>query len=156
METQFGKFIRLFGNIFFSAIGFILFIVLLLLGLRLVLGAIDYIPWISFVYMSFMLLIPATLFVTVFVIFYKRTKIHPVKSIRWLSNIIFTLAISSWIIILVNDGITFYKNGYPDIDKYFSFNLLFLVINVGLIFFTGVIQALGNTKEKDWMEKHVG
>ncbi len=155
METQLGKFIRLFGNIFFSAIGFILLIVFFLLGLRLVLGAIDYIPWISFVYMSFMLLIPATLFVTVFVIFYKRTKIHPVKIVRWLSNIIFLLAISSWIIILVNDGITFFKNGYPDIDKYFSYNLLFLVINVGVIFFTGVIQALSTAKEKDWMDKHV-
>jgi hypothetical protein len=153
MGDQFGKFIRLFGNIFFSFIGFIVLISLLLLGLRFFMGALDYLSWFRYFYLSLMLMIPSVLFITVFVIFLKRTKFHPSKLVRIISDTIFVSAILSWLVVLGFDSIQFLKNGYPDIDKYFSYNLLYLVINVATIFIVGIIQALTTAKEKDWMER---
>ena len=154
MGDQFGKFIRLFGNIFFSFIGFIVLISLLLLGLRFFMGALDYLSWLRYFYLSLMLLIPSVLFITVFTIFFKRTKFHPSKPVRIISDTIFISAILSWLVVLGFDSIQFLKHGYPDIDKYYSYNMLYLVINVATIFIVGVIQALTTAKEKDWMEKH--
>lgn len=155
MGDQFGNFIRLFGNIFFSFIGFIVLISLLLLGLRFFMGALDYLSWFRYFYLSLMLMIPSILFITVFVIYFKRTKFHPSKPVRIISDTIFVSAILSWLVVLVLDSIQFLKHGYPDIDKYYSYNMLYLVINVSTIFIVGIIQALTTAKEKDWMEKHV-
>ena len=155
MGDQFGKFIRLFGNIFFSFIGFIVLISLLLLGLRFFMGALDYLSWFRYFYLSLMLMIPSVLFITVFIIYFKRTKFHPSKPVRIISDTIFVSAILSWLVVLVMDSIQFLKHGYPDIDKYYSYNLLYLVINVTTIFIVGIIQALTTAKEKDWMERRV-
>ena len=154
MEDQFSKYLRLFGTIFFSAIGFILILALVLIGLRYVLVVLDYIPWFRYVYFTLMLLIPAGLFLSIFSIFFSRTKTHPSKIIRLSSLIFFVLIMATWIIVLVFDCITFFKNGYPDIDKYNSYNLLYLVFNVFSIFFIGVVQALALPNEKDWMDKY--
>ena len=59
-----------------------------------------------------------------------------------------------WIGLLVLDFINFLKNGYPDIDKYFSYQILVLSSSVAVIFFIGILQALTTAKEKDWMEKY--
>ncbi len=156
MGDQFGKFIRLFGNIFFSFIGFIVLISLLLLGLRFFMGALDYLSWFRYFYLSLMLMIPSVLFITVFLIFFKRTKFHPSKPVRIISDTIFVSAILSWFVVLILDSIQFLKHGYTDIDKYYSYNMLYLVINVATIFIVGIIQALTTAKEKDWMERRVG
>ena len=155
MGDQFGKFIRLFGNIFFSFIGFIVLISLLLLGLRFFMGALDYLSWFRYFYLSLMLMIPSVLFITVFVIYFKRTKNHPSKPVRIISDSIFVSAILSWLVVLVIDSIQFLKHGYTGIDKYYSYNLLYLVINVATIFIVGIMQALTTAKEKDWMERRV-
>jgi hypothetical protein len=154
MEDQFSKYLRLFGNILFSFIGFILLSALLLLGLRFLMGALDYMSWFSYIYMCCMLLLPAGLFISVYMIFYKRTKNHPVKIVRLLSNLLFAVGILIWIVLLVIDFVNFFKNGYQDIGKYFSYQLLPLTSNVAVVFLTGVMQALTTAKEKDWMEKH--
>jgi hypothetical protein len=155
MEDQFSKYIRLFGNIFFSFWGFILILILLLLGLRYLMGALDYMSWFRYVYMCGMLLLPSGLFIGVFMIFFKRTKTHPAKYVRWLSNIIFTVEILLWLVVLVIDFLNFFKNGYSDIDKYYSYQLILLSSSVATVFLTGVVQALTTAKEKDWMDKYV-
>lgn len=154
MEDQFAKFLRLFGNIFFSAILFIIGVGLLLLGLRFILGALDTLPWFSYVYMTGMLLIPSAFFISVYAVYFKRTAHHPSKPVRLFSNAYFILAILSWVVVLITDSITFIKKGRADIDQYYSFNLLYLVINIGMIFFIGIIQALTSVKEEDWMKKY--
>ena len=154
MEDQFSKYLRLFGNILFSFIGFILISALILLGLRWLMGALDYMSWFRYVYMCCMLLLPAGLFISVYVIFFKRTKKHPAQFVRLFSNLLFAVGILMWITLLVIDFVNFFTNGYQDIDKYFSFHLLVLTSNVAVVFLTGVLQALTTAKEKDWMEKY--
>ncbi len=154
MEDQLSKFIRLFGNIFFSFIGFILLSAISLLGLRLLMGVLDYMSWFSYVYMCFMLILPPGLFITVYWIFFKRTKRHPSGFVRFFSNLIFLTGLLMWVVLMVLDFLTFFNSGYQDIDKYNSYQLLILASNVTAIFFTGVVQALTVPKEKDWMEKY--
>lgn len=156
MEDKFSKFLRLFGTIFFTLVGFILVFVLLMLLLRLIVGSLDYIPWFTYVYMSFFILIPSSLFLSVYFIFFKRTFKYKSKPIRFISGFLFSIGMLSWITVLTIDCIEFLKNGYSEIARYYSYNLLFLFINIGMIFFIGVMQALGAEKEKDWMEKHIG
>ena len=154
MEDQFSKYLRLFGNIFFSAIGFIVLLVLLMFGLRLLFGVLDFMPWFSYLYKTLILLVPTCLFVSVFTIFYYRTKTHTSKAVRWISRSVFLSVILMWAVLLVLDCLSFLKTGSPQIDHYYTYNLLFLVCNVGIIFLFGVIQALTTEKEADWMEKH--
>jgi len=153
MEINFVKLFRLFGSILFLFLGIILGIVLLLVALRFLMSGLNYIPWLTYAYMSIMLLVPATLFLTVFGIFSIRTKAHPSKPIRLFSFVVFFAAIVGWLFILIKDFIFFFKEGYGDINKYDSFNLLYLVISVGVIFLMGVVQALAMPAEKDWLEK---
>jgi K+-transporting ATPase A subunit len=68
--------------------------------------------------------------------------------------LLFAVGILIWIVLLVIDFVNFFKNGYQDIGKYFSYQLLPLTSNVAVVFLTGVMQALTTAKEKDWMEKH--
>ena len=153
MGDRFGKFLQLFWNIFFSVIGFIILLSLILLALKYFMGALDYFHWFRNFYLSLILLVPSVLFTTVFVIYFKRTKSHQSKAIRLISNFIFITAILSWLLVVVLDSIQFINKGSADIDKYYSYNLLYLVINVASIFFVGIIQALSAPKEKDWMER---
>lgn len=154
MYNQQGRFLRLFGNILFSVIGFILAVALIMLALRLISSGFDAIPWFTYFYMCLIILIPPTLFGTVYIIFFRKTKFHPSKAVRLVSYCLFLTGIIFWGIVLTIDFKEFFKNNYPDIDRYYAYNLLILFINVAVIFFTGVLQALTTAKEKDWMEKH--
>lgn len=154
MEDQQGKYIQLFGTIFFVFIGFIVSILLLLMGLRLLFGLLNYVPWFTYIYIVFILLVPSALFISVYLIYLKRSKFHPSKAIRIISNSFFILAIACWAFCLGRDMITFFQKGYTDIGRYFSYNMIFLVANVAGIFLIGIIQALTTAKEKDWMERN--
>ena len=154
MDRQGGRFLRLFGNIFFSVVGLILVIALVLLGLRLITSGFDRIPWFNFFYMCLLLLMPPAFFSGVYIIFSKRTSRHPSNAVRWISRLLFFSGIASWAVILVVDLVEFFRNNDPDIDRYYCFNLLILFINICVIFFTGVLQALTAAKEKDWMDKY--
>ncbi len=154
MESRFEKFLRLFGMLFLSLIGGIVFVALLMMLVRLMFGVLDSMSWFSYFYLSAMLLLPSLFFITVFGYYFKRTKAHPSVVARWISYVIFTTAILTWITVLVMDTLSLMHTGSPEITKYNSYNLLLLTGNIGLIFFVGVLQALTTEKEKDWMEKH--
>ncbi len=153
MEDHFGKYLRLFGTIFFSVIGFIVVLALLLLGIKLLFGLMSYIPWITYVYMVFILLVPSGLFIPAYFIYLKRTVDHPNKTIRFISYLIFTAAIITWSVFLVLDMITFFKHGYAAIGMYRSYDMIFLAANVTCFFLVGVMQAFTTAKEKDWMQR---
>ena len=153
MEDHFGKYLRLFGTIFFSFIGFIIAMILLLLGIKLLFGLMSYIPWFTYVYMIFIILVPAGLFIPAYLVYFKRTVSHPNKTIRLISFLIFTVAILTWSIFLVLDMITFFKHAYNAIGMYRSYDMLFLAANVACFFIIGVMQAFTAVKEKDWMER---
>jgi hypothetical protein len=115
---------------------------------------LDYIPWFTYGYMCVMLLIPPVFFSTVFIIFWKRTIRYPGKAIRIISFAIFLFFILGWSTVLISDFVVFFKNNFGDIVKYNAYNLLYLSATIFMIFFTGIMQALGMPKEVDWMEKH--
>jgi hypothetical protein len=156
MEDQHGKYIRLFGTLFFTFIGFIVALILLLLGLRLVFGVLSYIPWLANIFTLFILCVPAALFISVFIIYFFRSKTHPSLPARIFSYIIFAAALASWGYTWVSDLITFFTHYYMAVGEYMSYNMLFLAANVLSLFFVAMIQGLSTKKEPDWMEKHKG
>jgi len=153
MEDRFGKYLRLFGTIFFLIIGFIVSIILVLLAIRLFFGLLSYISWVSYLYMTFIILVPAALFIPAYIVYMKRTAAHPNKPVRWISYVIFSVAIAVWASFLVLDMITFFRYAYPAIGMYRSYDMIFLAANVGCFFLVGVMQAFTTEKEKDWMER---
>jgi hypothetical protein len=153
MEDRFGKYLRLFGSIFFFVIGAILAFILLLLCIRLFFGLMSYIPWITYVYMIFIILVPSTLFITCFIFYFKRTFTHPNKPVRWISFAIFSAALIAWPVVLVLDIMIFYKHAYSSIGMYYSYDMIFLAANVVSFFLVGVMQAFTTKKEVDWMER---
>lgn len=155
MNDQFGKYLRLFGTLFFTFIGFIVAFILLMLGIRLFFGVLSYIPWLSYLYMILILMFPTALFVSVYIIYFKRTGNHPSKTVKMLSYTIFITALIFWGFFFVSDLVLFFRRFYGTIDRYDTYNLLFLACNVGAIFLVGIIQAMSQQKEKDWTEKHV-
>lgn len=153
MEDNFSKLLRLFGTLFLSFIGFFAGLAVIMLGIRFFFGLLSYITWINYVYMIFILAIPAALFITAYIIYFKRTIYHRSAGIRWLSYILFSAALIAWVIFFIWDLITFSRHGYPTIGVYKSYNMIFLFMNVACFFIIGVIQAFTTEKEKDWMER---
>lgn len=153
MEDRLGKYLRLFGSVFFLFIGILLILVSVFLGLRLLFGLMNYIPWMTYVYMIFILLVPSMLFITCYIIYFKRTAAHPNKAVRWISYSLFTIALIAWIIYCIMDIIIFSKHAYTAIAMYHSFNMIFLALNITCFFLVGVMQALTSAKEVDWMER---
>ncbi len=153
MPNQDNKYIDLAGRIFLTMIGFFVSLALLLLLLRFLLGLLTYIPWITYAYMLGILILPASLFISVFLVFARRTKRHPSKPVRVISWILFFLGMIAWACCLFSDLYLFFTKGHTEIAYYDSFNLLFLSSTIGMIFLVGIIQALTTEKEKDWMER---
>jgi len=153
MDDQFGKYIRLFGTLFFTLIGFIVSLLLLMLGLRLFFGLLSFIPWFTYIYMIFIIMVPSALFISVFIVYMRRTAFHPSRIIRYISYSLFSIALLAWGVCLFLDLKTFFTYAYVEIGKYNSYNMIFLASNVACIFLVGIMQAFTTAKEKDWMER---
>jgi hypothetical protein len=149
-----GKFIRLFGLIFYSFVGFLLALGLIMIGLKYTFRALDHMRWFSLLYTFFIVCFPAILFLFVYIVYAKRTVHHTSKPARYFSYIIFCIAIIAWVYFLILDLFTFFKHFYTNIDRYETYNLAFLSANIGLIFLVGIVQALSTKKEVHWMDKH--
>lgn len=153
MEDRYGKYIRLFSSLFFLVTGFIIAVIILMLLIRLFFGLLSYIPWITYIYMGFIILVPAALFIPAYVIYFRRTASHPSKFVKWLSYAVFSIAMLVWSVFLVLDIAGFFKHAYTAIGNYRSYDMIFLAANVACFFLIGVIQALTAEKETDWMER---
>ncbi len=149
-----GKFIVLFGTIFFSFLGFIGAIMAIMFGLKVFFGVLDKMPWFALLFTFFIVCVPAMIFLTVFAIYFVRTKLHPSLAVRIFSYIVFIIAIASWLYFWTKDLLLFFKKYFNSINYYDCYNLGFLSANVGAIFLVGIVQALSTKKELSWMEKH--
>ena len=149
-----GKYVRLSGMLLLLALGFLITLLLLFLALRLLFGFVNGLPWITYVYTLFLLSVPATIFLTAFIIFFIRTKKYPSVWVRFISFFFIILAVVSWIVFYIIDIISFFQNGDTGITDYKSWDLLFLFASVACIFFIGVLQALNEPKEDDWFERN--
>lgn len=148
-----GKYLRLFGTMFLMFIGFILTIIIILLALKFFFGLLSYIPGVVHLFTLFIICVPAALFITVYLIFFRRTRSHPSAPVRIVSYILFTIALAAWAFFFVKDIILFFKHLYTTVGEYVSYDLFFLSGNVFLIFLVGIIQALTVKKELDWLER---
>lgn len=148
-----GKYLRLFGTLFFTFLGFIAALILLMLGLRFFFGMLSYLPGSVHIFMLLIICVPAALFISVYLIYFKRTRYHPSAPARIFSYIIFVTALAAWIFFFVRDLIIFFTHFYTTVGEYMSYDLAFLAANVFLIFLAGIIQALTSEKEVDWMER---
>lgn len=90
---------------------------------------------------------------SVYVIFFKRSKSHPVAAVKILSQIIFVAGIAISAAVLIRDMIAFFTKFNIDIDGYYGLGLAYLASNVGVLFFIAIIQAFTTKKEVDWMDR---
>lgn len=147
------KYLILLGRLLLLGLGFLLTIVVVLLLLRLFFGLLSYMAWTEYLFMAGVLFLPACFFISVFLVYFRRTRRHPSKPVRYFSQTVFVLALMAWLYALGTDVIFFFQKKNVDIDHYLSYSLWYLAGSVGLIFFIGVIQAFSTEKEKDWMDR---
>ena len=149
-----GKYIRLFGALILGFIGFILALILLFLGIRLVFGFVNELSWFTYVFSVFVLSVPASIFITAFAIYFFRTKKHPSKSIRIVSSVLFSIMIAAWVYFYVSDIIAFFSKGLTQIVDTKSWDLVHVAVSIGCLFLVGIMQALSGPKEPDWLERN--
>lgn len=154
MEDRFVKYSKLTSLIFLLFIGFLVAIGILFLLGKLLFSIFENVPWLAHLYMFGIVIAPGTLFITVFIIFFKRTLGYKRPIIRYLCLGIFSVILLLWAWMLVSDVITLVKHHYTDVVKYNSYQFWMLVGSVLTLFATGLLQAAGTEKEKDWLEKH--
>jgi hypothetical protein len=97
--------------------------------------------------------IAPALFSSVYVIFFKRTRKHPVATVRIVSKILFVAGILISAFVLVNDMISFFTKFNIDITSYKCFSLAYMAGNVATLFLIAIMQAFTTSKEPDWMDR---
>jgi hypothetical protein len=97
--------------------------------------------------------IAPALFSSVYFIFFKRTRQHPVAVVRIISRVLFVIGIICSIAVFVMDIISFFTSHYIDIAEYRCFSIAYLAGNVTMIFLIGILQAFTTQKEVDWMDR---
>lgn len=153
MEDRYTKYFNLSLRLLVTFVVFIVALILLMLGMRLIFGLLDQIPWFVFLYTLFILLVPGALFISIFIIYFRRTRQHRSAVVRGISYTVFAIALVAWLGCVGLDLIQFFKSHARQIAGYYSYNMFLLAGSVIAIFLIGVLQALSAEKEKDWMEK---
>jgi len=147
------KNLRLIGILLLSFIAFVTALVLLFLITRFVFGLVNELPWITYIYTLFILSVPAFIFISVFTIFFRRTRTHPSKRVRQVSSGFFIIFIVAWIVIYILDVITFFQTSDSTIGAYKSWEVIVITASVACLFITSIIQALYTGKDEDWQER---
>lgn len=93
------------------------------------------------------------IFMSVYFIFFKRTKKHPVKAVKIISQVLFIAGFLISLTVLVFDMIFFFTKFNTDITGYYGLSLTFLAGNVAMLFLIAIVQALTTNKEVDWMDR---
>jgi predicted permease len=99
--------------------------------------------------------IPPALFATVYYIFIKRTRSHPSKPVKIISQLLFVIAFCICAAILIIDLLHYFKitHGGYDISQFKSYSLAFMAGNIALMFIIALLQAFTTKKEEDWLQK---
>ena len=104
----------------------------------------------------FVISLPAAIFSTAYIIFFKRTKKHPSAGVRIFSKTCFVIGLACSLLLLVLDLYAFFRYRGLDIDDFNCYSFVFLAGNIGSLFFIAILQAFTTEKEKDWLEKRRG
>ncbi len=92
-------------------------------------------------------------FMTVYFIFFKRTKKHPEPTVKIISQILFVAGFIISLVVLVYDMISFFTKFKTDITSYHGLSLAYLTGNVAMLFLIAIVQAFTTKKEVDWMDR---
>ena len=152
MEDRFAKFSKLYLLIF-----------LLFLSVPVILGIFAAIFYgfsklisshpVDLVFELLVITIPSSIFSTAYFIFFKRTKSHPAKAVKIISQVVFIIGIICCAVILTKDIIDYFTKSFYNITDYKNFSLAFIAGNVATLFIIALLQALTTNKEVDWVEK---
>ncbi len=152
MEDKFVKYSKLYALIF-----------LMFLAVPVLLGLVVAAFWglsklvsssvIDIVFGLGVITIAPALFSAVYLIFFKRTRKHPVAAVQIVSKILFIAGILISALVLTNDMIGFFTKFKIDITSYKCFSLPYMAGNVAALFLIAIIQAFTTKKEADWMER---
>ncbi|MBL0144510.1 MAG: hypothetical protein IPP48_00765 [Chitinophagaceae bacterium] len=152
MEDKFVKFSKLYIYIFLSVLAFIVSIGLLMAVLYGFSKMVSSHP-VDVAFELIVIALPAVIFSTAYIIFFKRTKFHPSIPVKYISYALFILALAYCAVALVWSIRDYFMLKSSSITEYHTFALLFLAGNVGLLFLIAIIQALTTEKEVDWRER---
>jgi hypothetical protein len=94
------------------------------------------------------------LFMSVYFIFFKRTRNHPAQAIKIVSQILFVAGFVISLVVLIYDMVSFFTRFKTDITGYLGLSLTFMAGNIAMLFLIAIIQAFTTKKEVDWMERH--
>ena len=111
---------------------------------------------VDFTFQLLILSLPAAVFISVYIIFLKRTKQHPSSIVRICSVILFVVGLISCVGLLTRDMVSFFKQPTNDVISYYCYSVAFLAANVGALFLIAIVQAFTTKKEADWMERVSG
>lgn len=109
---------------------------------------------VDIIFELFIITIPSAIFSTAYIIFFRRTRKHPVKAIRIISMTLFVIGLICCLTVLVMDMVSFFRHRGLDVNDFESYTTLFLAGNIGGLFLIAILQAFTTKKEKDWMEKN--
>ncbi|MEO6254775.1 MAG: hypothetical protein ABIO79_15795 [Ferruginibacter sp.] len=152
MEDRFVKYSKLYAIIFlmFLAVPVLLgLIVAAFYGISKLVSS----SYVDIIFGLGVITLAPALFSAVYVIFFKRTKQHPVAAVRMISQILFVAGMVINVVVLVSDMISFFTKFNIEITGYKCFSLAYLAGNVGGLFLIAIIQAFTTKKELDWMER---
>ena len=90
---------------------------------------------------------------SVYFIFFKRTKNHPVPVVRGISKILFVSGFLISFAVLCYDMHSFFTKYSTDIAGYVGYSLSYLAGNVSILFVIAIMQAFTTNKEVDWMDR---
>lgn len=153
MEDRFLKYSKLYALIF-----------LLFLSVPVLIGLAIFFFWgfsklvsssiVDIIFALGIVTLPPALFSTVHLVFFKRTRQHPVTWVQYISYSLFVTGIALSIYVLTRDLINFFHHYDTDIGAYYCYSLLYLAGNVGVLFIIAIMQAFTTRKEVDWMDRH--
>jgi hypothetical protein len=152
MDDKFVKYSKLYLYIFLSIFAVLLGVALIISVFYGISKIISSGP-VDILFELIVITVPATIFCTAYIIFFKRTKYHPSKPVKYISYVLFVLALCYCLFGLGWSIQNYFTVKSHSIAEYHTFSLLFLAGNVGLLFFIGIMQALTTEKEVDWMDR---
>lgn len=99
--------------------------------------------------------LPPALFAGVYYIFIRRTKKHPSKPVKIISQVLMIGALIVCLLVLIADMLNYFKLTLStyEIRSFISYSLAFMAGNIALMFIIALIQAFTTPKEEDWVAK---
>lgn len=152
MDDKFVKYSKLYILLFFLFLSVPVIIGLIVGTFYGVFKLVSSAP-VDYIFELLIISIPTAVFSSAYIIFFKRTKQHPVALVRGISKTLFVIGFGFCAVFLVLDMVSFFLKRSYDVSEYLCFTVPFLAGNIGGLFAIALMQAFTTHKEKDWLEK---